>query len=112
MSRDLLRKALLLGVVLLGLGSFSSARAQNFNDYLYWPYVPPQTPGNGFDYKPLYDGFYTYPREQRIVPQIQGPYYHNYYGGKRILGIRSPHGFHDWRKKRWYKGYHFVLDVF
>ena len=26
---------------------------------------------------------YLYPREQRIVPQIQGPYYRNFYGGNR-----------------------------
>ena len=69
-----------------------SAQAQDWTDYLHWPYVPPQVPGNGFEYQPLYDRFYLYPREQRIVPQIQGPYYRNFYGGKRILGLRNPHG--------------------
>ena len=48
----------------------------------------------------------------RIVPQIQGPYYRNFYGGYRVLGCRHPHGWHDWNKKRWYEGYHFYLDVF
>ena len=49
-----------------------------------------------------------YPREQRIVPQIQGPYYRNFYGGKRHLGNRHPHGWHDWNKKKFYQGYHFT----
>ena len=62
----------------------------------------------------MYDRFYLYPRDQRIVPQIQGPYYRNFYGGKRILGQRNPHGcFHDWdHKKKFYQGAHFALDVF
>ena len=51
-------------------------------------------------------------REQRIVPQIQGPYYRNFYGGKRHLGVRHPHGWHEWNKKKFYQGYHFTLDVF
>ncbi len=55
----------------------------------------------------------VYPREQRIVPQIQGPYYRNEYGGYRVFGIfRHPHGWHDWNKKKFYEGYHFYLDVF
>ena len=56
--------------------------------------------------------FLEAPREQRIVPQIQGPYYHNFYGGKRHLGYRHPWGWHEWNKKKFYQGYHFVLDVF
>ena len=73
----------------------------------------PQVPGNGFEYNGLYDGWYHYPREQRIVPQIQGPYYRNYYGGYRVFGLfRHPHGWHDWDKKKFYQGSHFVLDVF
>ena len=49
-----------------------------------------------------------YPREQRIVPQIQGPYYRNFYGGYRVFGVfRHPHGWHDWNKKKFYQGYHF-----
>ena len=52
-------------------------------------------------------------REQRIVPQIQGPYYRNYYGGYRVLGFfRHPHGWHEWNKKKFYQGNHFTLDVF
>jgi hypothetical protein len=103
--------ALTLGV--LGLGGVGSAKAQDWNDYLHWPYVPPQVPGNGFEYSGLYDGWYRYPREQRIVPQIQGPYYRNEYGGYRVLHhFRHPHGWHDWQKKKFYKGMHFTMDVF
>ena len=113
MSRRKLLKAAALAFGLFGFAAAgSSARAQDWTDYLHWPYVPPQVPGNGFEYHALYDRFYLYPREQRIVPQIQGPYYRNFYGGKRILGIRTPHGWHDWDKKRYYQGYHFYLDVF
>jgi hypothetical protein len=114
-SRHSLRKALILTGALIGLSGLGTAgaKAQDWTDYLHWPYVPPQVPGNGFEYNALYDRFYLYPREQRIVPQIQGPYYRNFYGGKRILGIRTPHGyFHDWNKKKFYQGYHFFLDVF
>jgi hypothetical protein len=91
----------------------AKSHAQDWTDYLHWPYNPPQNPGAGFEYNSLSDGMYLYPREQRIVPQIQGPYYRNFYGGQRILGHRSPHGFfHELNKKRWYKGYHYFLDVF
>ena len=113
MSRGSWIKALTLAVALLGLGGLNSAQAQDWTDYLHWPYVPPQVPGNGFDYNGLYDGWYKYPREQRIVPQIQGPYYRNFYGGKMNLGWRRsinwPHGIN---KSRYYSGYHYVLDVF
>lgn len=113
MSRTSRLRALALALCLAGVGGVGSAQAQDWTDYLHWPYVPPQVPGNGFEYRSLYDGFYLYPRQQRIVPQIQGPYYRNFYGGKRILGVRTPHGcFHDWSKKKFYQGYHFVLDVF
>jgi hypothetical protein len=106
-------KAFAIAVALLGLGSVNPAKAQDWSDYLHWPYTPPQVPGNGFEYRSLYDGFYLYPREQRIVPQIQGPYYRNFYGGKRILGKRSPNtGHHGLNKMRYYQGYHFALDVF
>jgi hypothetical protein len=105
-------KALALAVALSGLCGTGTARAQDWTNYLHWPYVPPQVPGNGFEYRSLSDNFYLYPREQRIVPQIQGPYYHNFYGGKRHLGYRHPFGWHDWKKKCYYEGYHFYLDVF
>jgi hypothetical protein len=99
--------ALALAFMLAG-----SAKAQDWNDYLHWPYVPPQVPGNGFEYNGLYDGWYKYPREQRIVPQIQGPYYRNYYGGYRVFDkFRHPHGWHD-NKKKFYQGNHFTMDVF
>ena len=112
MSRRSSLRALILAAAVVGLSGLS-ARAQDWTDYLHWPYVPPQVPGNGFQYNALYDGFYLYPREMRLVPQIQGPYYRNYYGGHRILGIRVPNGcFHDWNKKKWYQGSHFELDVF
>ncbi len=112
-SRGSWIKALILFAALLGVGAVKSAQAEDWNDYLHWPYVPPQVPGNGFEYNGLYDGWYRYPREQRIVPQIQGPYYRNYYGGYRVLGFfRHPHGWHEWDKKKFYQGYHFVLDVF
>ena len=113
MSRGSWIKALTLVAALLGFGGLRSAQAQDWTDYLHWPYVPPQVPGNGFEYNGLHDGWYRYPREQRIVPQIQGPYYRNYYGGYRVLGFfRHPHGWHDWSKKKYYQGYHFYLDVF
>ena len=113
MSRGSWIKALALAVALLGLGGINSAKAQDWTDYLHWPYVPPQTPGSGFEYNGLYDGWYRYPREQRIVPQIQGPYYRNFYGGYRVGGLfRHPHGWHEWNKKKFYQGNHFVLDVF
>lgn len=105
-------KSWVWAAVVFGLTGFNSAQAQDWTDYLHWPYTPPQVPGNGFEYQGVYDGFYRYPREQRIVPQIQGPYYRNYYGGKRIFGLRHPHGWHDWQKKKFYQGYHFTLDVF
>jgi hypothetical protein len=112
-SRTSLMKALAVAFALAGFGGVQAAQAQDWSDYLHWPYVPPQVPGNGFEYKSLYDGFYLYPREQRIVPQIQGPYYRNYYGGMRVLGCRMPHGlFHDLNKMKFYQGYHFYLDVF
>jgi hypothetical protein len=112
-TRRSILKAAVLAVGLMGLSSGASARAQDWTNYLHWPYTPPQVPGNGFEYNALHDGWYLYPREQRIVPQIQSPYYRNFYGGKRVLGMRNPHGlFHDWNKKRWYEGNHFVMDVF
>ena len=114
MTRHSLLRAVILAGAAFGLLGMGQAKAQDWTNYLHWPYVPPQVPGNGFEYNSLYDGFYLYPREQRIVPQIQGPYYRNYYGGKRILGLRNPHGlFHDISdKKKWYQGSHFALDVF
>ncbi len=113
MAPRTLLKATLLGAALFLSAGQGSARAQDWNNYLHWPYTPPQVPGNGVQSNALYDGFYLYPREQRIVPQIQGPYYRNFYGGKRILGMRNPHGlFHEWNKKKFYQGYHFFLDVF
>lgn len=105
-------KSLVWAALLFALTGLNSAKAQDWSDYLHWPYVPPQVPGNGFEYQGLYDGWYKYPREQRIVPQIQGPLYRNFYGGKRHLGFRHPDGWHDWSKKKYYQGYHHVLDVF
>jgi hypothetical protein len=105
-------KALVLFGALAGLSSLGSARAQDWTDYLHWPYVPPQVPGNGFEYRSLYDRYYLYPREQRIVPQIQGPYYRNFYGGKRHLGWRKPNDHFEWNRKKFYQGYHHTLDVF
>ena len=87
MSRFTWLKAGALALALSAFGGVKSAQAQDWTDYLHWPYVPPQVPGNGFEYNGLYDGWYRYPREQRIVPQIQGPYYRNYYGGYRIFGV-------------------------
>ena len=72
----------------------------------------PRSPGNGFEYNSLYDKFYLYPREQRIVPQIQGPYYRNFYGGKRTSASATRTAGTSWNKKKFYQGYHFVLDVF
>ncbi len=113
MTRRKLFKSLVLAVGLFSVGGIGCAHAQEWTDYLHWPYTPPQNPANGFEYNSLHDGFYVYPRDQRIVPQIQGPYYRNFYGGKRVLGMRNPHGwFHDWNQKKFYHGNHFMLDVF
>jgi hypothetical protein len=122
-SRRMLLKTLVLAGAFAGLGGLGSAKAQDWTDYLHWPYVPPQVPGNGFQSNALYDRWYLYPREQRIVPQIQGPYYYNFYGGKRLLGFRIPHpgiGYDmnrtwfgwDLTNMRFYEGYHYTLDVF
>ena len=112
MSRGSLLKSLILSTAILGLSGLS-AKAQDWSDYLHWPYTPPQAPGNGFEYKSLNDGWYLYPREQRIVPQIQSKYYMNYYGGQRVLGIhKQPFGVHGNTKKRYYQGHHYTLDVF
>lgn len=112
MTRRSLLKAALLAAVLCGFAGSRSASAQDWTDYLHWPYTPPTVPGNGFQYNPLYDKYYVYPREARIVPQIQGPYYRNFYGGKRKWGMRHPDGHHEWNKKKYYYGNHFFLDVF
>jgi hypothetical protein len=112
-SRNSWIKAAALAFAMLAFGGAGSAQAQDWTDYLHWPYVPPQVPGNGFEYNGLYDGWYRYPREQRIVPQIQGPYYRNEYGGYKLFGFfRHPHGWHDWQKKKFYQGMHFTMDVF
>ena len=52
-------KAFALTAALLGFGGLPSAQAQDWTDYLHWPYVPPQVPGNGFEYTSLHDKFYT-----------------------------------------------------
>ncbi len=112
MSRGSLLRTLVLSAALIGLSSLS-AKAQDWSDYLHWPYTPPQTPGSGHEYKALYDGWYQYPKEQRIVPQIQGPFYRNYYGGTRTFGIQKyAEAHHPWYKRKYYKGYHYILDVF
>ena len=111
-SRRAWIRAFAFAAVLSGFVGTGSAKAQDWTDYLHWPYNPPQGPGNGYEYSGLYDKWYRYPREQRIVPQIQGPLYRNFYGGKRHLGFRHPDGWHDWNKKKFYKGNHFILDVF
>jgi hypothetical protein len=112
-SRSSWIKVAAVAFAMAAFGATGSAKAQDWTDYLHWPYVPPQVPGNGFEYNGLYDGWYRYPREQRIVPQIQSPYYRNEYGGYRVLGFfRHPHGWCGWQKKKWYQGMHFTMDVF
>lgn len=106
-------KSLALTLGLLGFAGLGAARAQDYTDYLHWPYTPPQVPGNGLESNTLHDGYFLYPREQRIVPQINGPLYRNFYGGKRVFGIRHPAGgVHGLNKMKFYQGYHFTLDVF
>lgn len=108
MSRRLLLGAVFLTAAFAGLSAPRAAQAQDYTDYLHWPYTPPQANGGA----QLYDGWYLYPREQRIVPQIQGPYYRNYYGGKRRFGMRHPNDHREWNNKKFYSGYHYFLDVF
>lgn len=113
MSRTALLRAFALALALGGLAGLRPAQAQDWGDYLHWPYVPPQVPGNGLTQNSLYDGFYLYPREQRIVPQIQSHYYRNWYGGKRAFGHRHSNTiFHGPEKDMFYHGYHYILDVF
>jgi hypothetical protein len=113
-SRASTLKALALAAALFGIPGAGTSQAQDWTDYLHWPYVPPQAQSGGSapGANGLYDKFYLYPREQRIVPQIQGPYYRNFYGGSRLLGLRHPNGWHEWNKKKFYQGNHFILDVF
>jgi hypothetical protein len=111
-SRGSLLKSFVLATALLGLSGLS-ASAQDWTDYMHWPYNPPQNPGSGHEYKSLYDGWYLYPKEQRIVPQIQGPFYRNYYGGTRKFGIQKyAESLHPWTKRKFYQGNHYILDVF
>lgn len=112
MSRGSLLRSFVLTLAVVGL-SGASAKAQDWSNYLHWPYTPPQNPGSGFEYKGLYDGWYTYPKEQRIVPQIQGPFYRNYYGGTRTAGFHKyAEALHPWNKRKYYQGNHYILDVF
>ena len=112
MSRGSFLKSIVLSTALLGLSGYS-AKAQDWSDYLHWPYVPPQAQGSGFEYKGLNDGYFVYPREQRIVPQIQGPFYRNYYGGTRKAGFHKyAEALHPWNKRKFYQGNHYILDVF
>ena len=70
---------------LLGLSGLSAKRPGLDRLPCTGRITPPQTPGSGHEYKSLYDGWYVYPQaKQRIVPQIQGPFYRNYYGGYRL----------------------------
>ncbi|QDV33659.1 hypothetical protein [Tautonia plasticadhaerens] len=112
--RMIATSALVLGLAFAFGGVARPASAQDWTSFYHWPYVPPQVPGNGVQTNQLYDGWYLYPKEMRIVPQIQGPYYRNFYGGKKHLGLdRMPHWLHDWSsKKKYYQGHHFALDVF
>ena len=113
MSRGSWIKVMALAFALGAFGGVGSAKAQDWTDFYHWPYVPPQVPGNGFEYNGLHDGWYRYPREQRIVPQIQGPFYRNYYGGTRTAGIQKyAQAHHPWYKRKYYHGYHYYLDVF
>ncbi len=78
MSRRSMFKAAMLAAVLFGFAGSGSAKAQDWTDYLHWPYTPPTVPGNGFQYNPLYDNYYLYPREMRdrsansgsLLPQL------------------------------------------
>lgn len=114
MSRRFALKSLfVLGALAVALLAVPApTQAGDWQDYMHWPYKPPQYAGSGAQYQQLYDGWYLYPREQRIVPQIQGPYYRNFYGGARIFGHRFPHTGREWNNKLYYQGYHFFLDVF
>ena len=49
MSRGSWFKAFALATALVGFAGMGSAKAQDWTDYLHWPYTPPQVPGNGHD---------------------------------------------------------------
>ena len=51
-------KATLLALALLSVQSL--AHAADNDNYMHWPYVPPQVPGSGANYEQLYDGWYRY----------------------------------------------------
>ena len=89
------RIAMMLGIVALWLSAGSTARADNWSRYYHWPagqrgqnyYTP-------YEYERVYDGRYRYPMTQRWYPQIG--HYRNW------IAV----------KKRYYRGYHFILDQF
>ena len=120
-----------LGLFLAAFSGGSSAQAQEWQDYLYWPYYPPQY-GSQYHQENYYEGHYIYPREMRVYPQIPGPGYINFYGGQKIYHHRTPslletghnyrfagkdypgpiNYFHSYGGQRFYYGNHFRLDVF
>lgn len=133
MIRGSRNAAVVLGMAAaLFLAGGTEAGAQEWSDYLHWPYVSPNTPANGFDHQQLYDGHHLYPREMRVYPQIPGPGYYNFYSGQMIHGKRTKsmletgHNYrmfqrnvpgpinwlHSYWGQRFYYGNHFKLDVF
>ena len=81
MSRASWLKAFALAAALLGFGGVGRRRPRIGPTTCTGPTCRPRSPATGSNTTSLHDGFYLYPREQRIVPQIQGPYYRNFYGG-------------------------------
>lgn len=125
----MVRRLLALAFVALMINGGGSAKAQDWSDYLHWPYTPPQVPANGFEYKSLYDGWHVYPREMRYYPAVKGKLYYNDLAGQsrfgkrqqpnlttpwnyRVFGWGIPGPINFSTPQRFYYGHHYDLDVF
>ena len=85
--------ALAIGLLSLALGS--TARADQWSRYYHWPYgSDAEHYSTPYEYQRSYDGRYRYPRDMRWWPR---------YPTRRSWLLS---------RKRYYRGYHFILDQF